>query len=300
MSFSSDVKAEICRLPISKKCCQLAEAYGILLYCTSFSPHEIRIITESAELAARLPKLFKRAFSLEFDAISLKQRPGKSTFVMDKPMKIKSILSAFGNDGDSGIAHHINFAVLEEECCRSSFLRGAFLSGGSVTSPEKRYHLELATSHFHVSREMEALMLDAGFLPKRTTRNANYVTYFKQSETIEDFLTTIGAPVAAMEVMNAKVEKHLRNRVNRRVNCDAANLDKVVDAAQSQLEAIARIEAGPGLSSLPEHLLQTALLRRENPELNLSQLAALSDPPVTKSCMSHRLRKLSEIAAGLT
>jgi DNA-binding protein WhiA len=145
---------------------------------------------------------------------------------------------------------------------------------------------------------MEVLLLDAGFQPKRTTRNANYITYFKQSESIEDFLTTIGAPVAAMEIMNAKVEKHLRNRVNRRVNCDAANLDKVVDAAQAQLEAIARIESGPGLSSLPERLLQTALLRREYPELNLAQLAAIANPPVTKSCMSHRLRKLIDLAAA--
>ena len=140
------------------------------------------------------------------------------------------------------------------------------------------------------------LLLEAGFTPKETTRKGNCVTYFKQSEAIEDFLTAIGAPVAAMEVMNAKAEKDLRGSVNRRVNCDAANLDKAVDAAQVQLEAIATLEERGLLEELPDKLKEAVDLRVAHPELTLAQLAELCNPPVSKSAFNHRLRKLVELA----
>ena len=170
------------------------------------------------------------------------------------------------------------------------------MAGGSVTDPEKRYHLELATSHLRVSREVKHLMEEVGFAPKCVTRAGSHVLYFKQSDQIEDFLTTLGAPVCAMGIMEAKVEKDLRNGVNRRVNCDSANLDKAVDAALEQVEAIGRYARTRGLDALPDKLRATAELRLSHPELTLSQLAALSDPPVTKSCLNHRLRKLMELA----
>jgi DNA-binding protein WhiA len=165
-----------------------------------------------------------------------------------------------------------------------------------VTDPEKGYHLEFITSHFSVSRELTALFLDMGFFPKAATRKSNYGTYFKQSEYIEDLLTTIGAPLAAMEVMNAKVEKNLRGSINRKVNCDAANLDKTVDAAQEQIAAIRALKLSSRLDGLSDKLREAARLRMEHPELTLSQLAELCDPPVTKSCLNHRLRKLVELS----
>lgn len=173
-----------------------------------------------------------------------------------------------------------------------SFLRGAFLAGGSVTDPEKRYHLELTTSHLAVSRETYALLLDMGFAPKDTMRAGNRVIYFKQSNYIEDFLTMLGAPVCAMNIMEAKVEKDLRNGVNRRVNCETANLTKVVDAAQEQLAAIRVLERNGTLPSLPEKLRSTAYLRMEHPEATLQELAEMIQPPLTKSAMNHRMRKL--------
>ena len=136
--------------------------------------------------------------------------------------------------------------------------------------------------------------MDMGFEPKMVSRNNNYVTYIKRSEAIADFLTTVGAPLSAMEIMNAKVEKNLRNGVNRWSNCDVANLGKAVEAAQSQIEAIRRLEKNAGLDSLPDKLRETARLRIENPELSLAQLAALAE--VSKSCLNHRLRKLVELA----
>ncbi len=287
MSFSSNVKTELCRQPVHKKCCAVAESYGALLYCNTFSARLIRIVTESASFAERLPKLLRRAFGLEFD--ELPDNPGgKQTFVITDRTKIDTIFAAFGYAAESSLALHVNLGVLEESCCRAAFLRGAFLAGGSVTDPEKRYHLELTTTHQTAGRETYALLRDIGFQPKDTMRGGSIVLYFKQSEAIEDFLTKLGAPVCAMQIMEAKVEKDLRNAVNRRVNCETANLTKVVDAAQDQLTAIRRLN----LDELPPKLKQTALLRLENPECTLTELAGMLDPPITKSAINHRMRKL--------
>ena len=135
-------------------------------------------------------------------------------------------------------------------------------------------------------------MLEMGFSPKDTVRAGHFVTYFKQSEAIEDFFTTIGASASAMDIMSAKVEKDMRNAINRRVNCDSANADKIVSAAQAQLDTIRALEREVGLENLPRDLAEIALLRVANPEASLSDLAMLADPPVSKSCINHRLRKL--------
>lgn len=295
MSFASETKGELCRNELSRRCCAQAEAYGVLLFCNQFSAAGARIVTESEEFARRLPALFKKAFKLRFDRQTEPEHRGKYIFAIQDADKLSAICEVFGYDPGETLAHHINFAVLEEEHCRTAFFRGAFLAGGSVTDPTKRYHLELATSHYNVSREMSALLREAGFFPKETTRKSHYITYFKQSETIEDFLTGIGAPLSAMAVMNAKAEKAVVGGVNRRVNCDAANLDKAVEAAQVQLEAIRSLEQSGQLEGLPDKLRETARLRLEHPEDTLAELAALCDPPATKSALNHRLRKLVEL-----
>mgnify|MGYP004571271591 FL=1 len=296
MSFSSNVKAELCRLPLAPKSCAVAEAYGVLRYCNTFTPSAVRIVTESADFAARLPKLFKKAFGFGFDQEPDGNAGGKRAFTIDNKEKISRIYDAFGANADESVTLHVNFGILEEEPERLSFLRGAFLAGGSVTDPAKRYHLELITSHYKVSRETYALLLDVGFYPKELLRGGSGILYFKQSDYIEDFLTAIGAPVCAMGVMEAKVEKDLRNGVNRRVNCETANLTKVVDASMEQLAAISRLEERGVLQTLPEKLRQTVQLRRDNPEATLTELAAMPDPPVSKSAMNHRMRKLIELA----
>ena len=327
MSFSYETKLELCRLPVQKKCCARAEAFGVLLYCNTFQPGEIRIVTENPSFAARLPVLFRRAFHLSFDALPEQReepiqtgqelykeaqagktgkdarsdgRKGqKQVFRISSRDKLDRIVSTLGYHPRQAAVLHVNFALLEEDCCRASFLRGAFFAGGSLTDPRKRYHLELSTSHAPVSREIEVLLRDVGFPPKNLSRNGSFITYFKQSDQIADFLTLLGAPVAAMNVMNAKLEKDLRNSVNRRTNCDSANLDKAVEAAQEQLEAIRKLRAANLLETLSDKLQATAALRLEYPELTLSELAEEFDPPVTKSCLNHRLRKLAELAKGL-
>ena len=295
MSFCSDVKAELSRHPMNKTCCAVAEAYGVLLFCNTFSPQGIRIVTESRDFAQRLPRLFRKAFSVGFDQIPDSER-GKQVFLLEDPQKLRKIYDAFGLEPKTTVTLHVNLGVLEEECCRISFLRGAFMAGGSVTDPEKRYHLELATSHLRVSREVYSLLMESGFFPKYTTRGGNSILYFKQSDSIEDVLTALGAPVCAMRIMEAKVEKDLRNGVNRRVNCETANLGKAVDAAQEQLAAIRRLEAKGTYADLPDKLRKTAELRKENPEATLLELAQMQDPPLTKSAINHRMRKILELS----
>ena len=299
MSFSSNVKAELCKQPLSPRACALAEGYGVLLYCNTFTSAEVRIITESRDFAARLPKLFKKAFGVSFDQEPAAHEKGKLQFAVTSEEKIAKIFDALQMDLKSSLTLHVNFGLLEEEAQCMAYLRGAFLAGGSVTDPAKRYHLEMTTSHYKVSRETCALLLECGFSPKELTRGGNNILYFKQSDYIEDFLTAIGAQVAAMGVMEAKVEKDLRNGVNRRVNCETANLTKVVDASMGQMAAIRALEASGELDKLPGRLRETALLRKENPEATLQELAAMLTPPITKSAINHRMRKLLELARAL-
>ena len=296
MSFSSDTKAELCRIRIDKRAVALAECYGILLCANTFHSREIRIITASEEFAQRLPKLFRKAFSLSFDQLPPENAAGKRTFLIADPKKTSAVLDAFGFDASGPLSHHINLAVLEEPGCTEAFVRGAFLAGGSVTDPEKRFHLELATAHHSVSRELCALLLDMDLDPREATRGAHSLLYFKKADQIADFLIHIGAPVASMGIQTAKVEKEMRNQVTRQINCDSANADKTVSAAARQTQAIRLLARRDGLDSLPEPLHAAALLRLTNPAASLADLALLSDPPVTKSCLSHRLNKLILLA----
>lgn len=296
MSFSSEAKAELCRVKTDRACCALAECYGILLYCSTFSPSEIRIITASRDFSERIPRLFRKAFGMTFDVLPRELSTGKFIFLITDSIKTAKIFSAFGLDSDRALTHHINLPVLEEDCCKVSFIRGAFLAGGSVTDPEKHFHLELATPHHTVSREADSILLELGFTPRSAERKNNSLLYFKQADVIADFFTQIGASTTAMNVMTAKVDREMRNTITRRVNCDSANADKVVSAAQDQIDAIHRYAARSGLETLPEALQATAYLRITNPEASLADLSQLSYPPVSKSCLSYRLKKIMELA----
>ena len=297
VSFSAAAKAEVCRILPQKHCCALAECFGILLFCNSFSAEGIKIITESREFAYILPKLFKKAFDISFDSYPSLEAPGKLVFQIWDEEKIDTIMESFGFDIRDTLALHVNFPVVEEECCKASFLRGAFLAGGSVTDPGKGYHMEITTTHQSVARETYILAQEVmGFYPKTAKRGGGQVLYLKQSELISDFLTYLGAPVAAMGIMEARLEKELNNKVNRRCNCDDANLTKGVEAAQEQLAAIRILRERGMLENLPAKLQQAAIAREKNPEAALTELAGMMDPPITKPAMNHRLKKLVEMA----
>ena len=297
ISFSSAARTEICRELPHKPCCARAECFGILLFCNSFQDSGIKIITESREFACILPKLFKKAFDLDFDSYPSLAAPGKLAFQIWEKDKMARIMDAFGFSVGDTLALHVNYPVVEEDCCKVSFLRGAFLAGGSVTDPGKGYHMELATSHQCVARETELLVREVmDFAPKTASRGGAQVLYLKQSEQISDFLTCLGAPVAAMGIMEARLEKELNNKVNRRCNCDDANTSKVVEAAQEQLGVIRTLRERGILEGLPEKLKQAAYAREQNPSASLSELAAMMEPPITKPAMNNRMKKLAACA----
>ena len=297
ISFSGNAKAEICRYIPAKHCCALAECFGILLFCNSFHADGIRIITESREFAPLLPKLFKKAFGITFDQFPEGETQGKLNFQITGREKICQIMSAYGFDANDTLSLHINLPVVEDDCCKAAFLKGAFLAGGSVTDPVKGYHIELTTTHGSVARECNSLLHDVlGFSPKAAVRGGGHVLYLKQSDMISDCLTYLGAPVAAMGIIEAKLEKELNNKVNRRCNCDDANTSKVVEAAQEQLSAIRLLRNNGIYQYLPAKLQQAANAREENPEASLAELAAMMEPPISKPAMNHRLQKLMQIA----
>lgn len=297
VSFSAAAKAEVCRNLPQKHCCALAECFGVLLYCNSFQSDSIKIITESREFACILPKLFKKAFDLSFDSYPSLAAPGKLVFQIWDMKKIAQIMDAFGFGVEDTLALHVNLPVVEEDCCKAAFLRGAFLAGGSVTDPGKGYHMEITTTHQSVARETDALMREVmAFAPKTAKRGGGQVLYLKQSELISDFLTYLGAPVAAMGIMEARLEKELNNKVNRRCNCDDANTSKVVEAAQEQLAAIRVLKEAGMLEALPEKIKQAADAREQNPSASLSELAVMMEPPITKPAMNNRMKKLVLLA----
>jgi DNA-binding protein WhiA len=222
---------------------------------------------------------------------------GKLCFQITERENIQKVMASYGFDARDTLALHINFPVVEEECCRTAFLRGAFLAGGSVTDPSKGYHMELATTHQSVSKEANILVEDAmGFSPKTAARGGSRVLYLKQSDQISDFLIFLGAPVASMGIMEAKLEKEMNNKVNRRCNCDDANTSKVVEAAQEQLSAIRVLRQNGAFEHLPGKLLQAATARENNPEASLSELASMMEPPISKPAMNHRIQKLLKLA----
>ena len=288
MSFSSQAREELCRVPIQRDCCAAAELYGALLCANTFSAREVRVVTALPELARRLNRLLRRCFGFEFETAAGAGERSRSVLRLRNPERVRAVFNRFGYEPETLLAHHVNLGVLEESHCRAAFFRGAFLAGGSVADPARRWHLELVTDHRNVAGEALALLLEMGFAPGNTQRGGRYVLYLKKHEAIEEFLGIIGATGAAMEVMNAQIEREMRNRVNRALNCDSANADRIVEAAAKQREKIRALD----LDALPPELRELALLRIANPAASLTDLASLSDPPLSRSAVNHRMRKL--------
>lgn len=288
MSFSSDCKTEMCKTPIGHACCMRAELYGCFLMGYKFAPDGIALVTGHEGFADRVSKLMESAFSQK---PYIQNHGGKLLLSVPKP---QVPLAAFGHDESLRVSVQMNRAVIEDECCMSAFLRGVFLAGGFVSNPIKKYHLEIITPHVALSRQLDSLLCEMDIPPKTTNRAGHRVLYFKDSELVEDFLTLCGAPVCAMTIMEAKVEKEVRNNINRKVNCEAANMGKTVDTGIAQCEAFMRLKSSHVWDELSEPLKQAALLRLEYPEDTLAELAERAG--VGKSGMNHRLRKL----VGLT
>lgn len=294
MTFSAEIKAELCRVPLGRPCCCIAELYGILLCAPAFGERGIRVTSSHAGVLRRTTLLLSRVFELE---IIPEGTGGRQALTIQDAASLRRVLDGFGYDLGPRVTYHLNRNVLENDCCAAAFLRGVFLMAGSVASPDKKSHLELKIGHSPLSREIMSLMLDSGISPRCTERTAGSLIYLKETAGIEDFLTLIGASGAAMAIMEAKVEKNLRNHVNRQVNCEAANLLKTSNASQRQIAAIEAALAQGGIEIFPENLRETVDLRVAYPEASLSELAAKFSPPISKPGLDHRLKRILKIAA---
>ena len=293
MSFSADTKQELCRAPLERPCCRTAELYGLLLCAPVFSDTEIRVSSANAGIVRRVSTLLERALKL-----NCPPEPVGTRFQLriQEPDVLRRVFAAFGYDFRPSVSYHLNRNILENDCCAPAFLRGAFLMCGSVASPEKKSHLELKIAHASLAREVMSLMLDSGISPRSTERGSSSLIYLKETAGIEDFLTLIGASRAAMAIMEAKIEKSVRNRVNRQVNCETANLLKTSTASQRQIAAIEAALARGGIEIFPENLRETVDLRVAYPEASLSELAARFSPPISKPGLDHRLKRILKIA----
>lgn len=294
LSFSAKTKNELCHTGLGNICCQTAELYGMLLFGSAFSHREIRFVSERSTIIRRIITLFQRVCNIEVQA---SQQGSRRVIQITDPTHIAIVMDKLGYDFKRHITYHLNRNLVENACCARAFLRGIFLTAGSISSPEKKCHLEIKTGHTILVREVMSLMLDTNLTPKITERRTTWLLYWKGVDQIETFLTMIGAPHAAMAMMQAKVEKQLRNQVNREVNCETANLIKVTSTSTRQIAAIERAFACGGLEIFPENLRQTVDLRVANPEASLAELAAMFDPPISKPGLSHRLGRIMEIAA---
>lgn len=308
MSFTASIKSELCRLPLDKSCCARAELAALMITNGSITLSgrgeiSLNIVTDHAYIARRLYKLLKQEFNQAPVVMARKKtrlrknlsylvRVADSQQVWPVVRQLGLISDNQVNSGDIGkLAHRL--------CCRRSYLRGAFLAGGSVSNPETNgYHLEIATELPFHAENLRQLLAGLGIKGNIISRRSLQVVYIKDSEQIALLLSTIGSNQGRLKFENARIFKELRNQVNRLVNCETANVSKTVDAAQRQMASIRRINATQGLESLSPGLRQVARLRLEHPSATLDELGQLANPPLSKSTVNYRLRRLQQLAAG--
>ncbi len=299
MSFSSEAKKEIAAALPDKPCCRAAQAYGMLEFGHAFSGDEISLQTELEEVAGVYDRLVSRVCGVDKPVReTLQRRTTLYQSAFSQEADRHKILDTFGHT-PGAVSLRLNRANLDCDGCARAFLRGAFLVCGAVTDPEHDYHLEFAVPHYNLSRDLMTLLREVEFPAKTVTRGGQYIVYIKESERIEDCLTYLGATKAALEMMGVKMVKSIRNDTNRRINCENANIDKTVQAAGAQMDALRRIEETCGLSALPEDLRAVAQVRLDHPELSLRDLGAAMEPPLSRSGVNHRLQRIIKFAAEL-
>lgn len=288
MSFTTDIKTELCRVTPAAPCCMLAECLGMLLFSYQANREGIRLQSESVDVRKRAWSLFRQVFGVTAES-------EENGVLIRDPDDLARIYSAFGYDNLYGPLQ-LNRASVEDECCKNAFLRGAFLTGGSISTPDKGYHLELVTSHYYVARQTETLLMDMDRTPSCLMRRGYHVLYYKDSEKIGDFLSAMGATNASMELMLMKVEREMRNNINRISNCEVANQGKTINAGIKQKMAIQKLKDQGRYDDLPKALKETAELRLQYPDLSLGELCKLFQPPISKPGLNNRIRKLIQLS----
>lgn len=298
MSFSSDVKNELTQT-ISSACCYKAEAFGMLLFGRAFDLREISLMTEMQSVAEHYCAGIRDLTGVT-PTLNRSEAGNFKVSVPDKADRIK-ILDFFGYTGKE-LALRINLANLEQtndDCCSKAFLRGAFLVCGSVTDPEKDYHIEFNVAKAKLCNDLIQVIGDLGLKAKKIIRNNSYVVYSKEAESVEDFIGTMGANNAFLLVMQTRAVKNIKNQINRRSNFEAANMSRSIEAGLKQVALIEQVLEKIALDDMTDDLSKLCSLRMENPDLSLDELGKLMDPPLSRSAVSRRFKKLEMIAAEL-
>ena len=297
MSFSAELKKELCALPLDP-CCAFAECYALVLFGRRFDGGEITLQTESgavAQTAATLLATQIGVFAEVRTPLTQRGRGKVSTVSIDESQRAQA-LQSFGHS-ETEVRRTANFANMQNECCAIAFLRGAFLACGTVNDPERGYHLEFDAPGRRLADALELLLTQLTRLhPGRTERKGAQVIYMKSGEDIAAFLALLGAKKSAQQVQQVRQRKERRNDANRRTNFDTANIDKTVSAAASQIEAILKVKNSSEWGLLPEPLRELAELRLAHPEYSLRELGDALSVPVSRSGVNHRLTKLTELA----
>ena len=305
MSFSSQIKDELIKITDMPECCVHAMAYGMLLFGRSFNLSGISLMTDNEAVAEKYISITEKSSGIR-PKMNISEA-GKYTLEIENQEQRQTLLSAFSCTGKERVMR-IDRGNLRNECddetdslncCNAAFLRGAFLSCGTASDPNKSYHIEFVVPFKTLSMDLLKILTDYGLKAKHMVRRYVNVIYIKDSSSIEDLLAIIGAPVSCMEIMNIKIYKDVRNLTNRRNNFETANFSRTVDASFDQLRAIEKIKESGDFSALGDDLKQVANLREDNPEASLKEIGELCSPSMSRSAVNHRLKKLIEIANKL-
>lgn len=306
LTFSGEVKEELSKNQAEKEHCYIAEIAAIISMCgkvviDSRERYSIKVRTENVSVARKYFTLLRKTFNIDTETlVSANKNKGHVTYTVivkrhEDAMRVLRETKLISDEGEISE----EFSIIRRPCCKRAYLRGAFLAAGSISNPEKSYHIEIVCANRAKASQIRMLIRGFKLDAKVIFRKNSYVVYLKEGSQIVDLLNVMEAPIALMKMENVRILKEMRNTVNRKVNCETANINKTVSAAAKQAEDIEFIQNTIGLSKIPETLQEVAQLRLANPEASLKELAELSTSEIGKSGINHRLRKLSEIAEEL-
>lgn len=294
MTFCAECKEDIIENIPENDCCRASRLYGMLMFARSFSADRILCASEHETVVMHFAKLLEFA-GLSNNQFSFGKSAREYSVCVSAHDAAERILADFGHSGDE-LSLRIQTDNFQCSRCAGNFIAGAFLTGGSVTSPSSGYHLEFTTYRKNLCGDFEQLLRSCGFEPKLGKRGYLKTLYFKNSSSIEDILTYMDASDSALKLMNEKILKGIVNSVNRRTNCENANIDKMVNAASADIELINLIRSSGADTSMSQELREMMQLRCDNPDLPMAELGALANPPISKSGVNHRLRKIRQQA----
>lgn len=299
MSFAGKVREELLEQNGKSKHCQLAELAALFAICGQVVMEDegnyiVKFMTENLTVLRKCYMLVRKALRIQPD-ISIRGNHQYILYVFDEEEALSLLKALCVFDGDLLVAER----MIDKQCCKRAFLRGLFMASGSVTDPNSGYHMELVAGNYNRALKIQELIQVFSLEAKIVERKKNYIVYLKDGSAIVDFLNIIGAHVALMEFENVRILKEMRNSINRQVNCETANIKKTVSAAARQTADIQYIYSTIGFGNLTENLAEIAKLRLAHPEVPLKELGEMLNPPIGKSGVNHRLRKLSEMAESL-